>query len=260
MQQGDHAEAAVRFAESQRLEPAPGTLLNLAIAEEKLGRLSSAWAHARSAVEQLPSSDDRAAVARDVFARLDRRVPRIVLRTKGLPRDARVELDGSELRAGSFGLPIPVDPGPHRVTIAAPGHVDRVLQLAAAEAETVEGDIEVGPVVVVGTKLRDTHVTVGSGSTVRTFGWVSLATGGIAAIAGGVSGALAMDRNGTVEDRCEGRFCDREGAAAAVEGRTFATVSTAMFVGAGVLVAAGVVMLIVSPRSAPTRPMAGLHF
>ena len=56
---GDFATAAAKFAESQRLDPAPGTLLNLADCEEHLGQTASAWEHYKRAAETMNAGDDR---------------------------------------------------------------------------------------------------------------------------------------------------------------------------------------------------------
>src|SRR5262245_59299946 len=44
LKKGDYAGAAAKLAESQRLEPAFGTLVKLAKAYDKLGKTASAWA------------------------------------------------------------------------------------------------------------------------------------------------------------------------------------------------------------------------
>src|SRR5579862_4852149 len=55
---GDWPTAYQSFLRSQKLEPAPGTLLNLALCEEKLGKVSSAADHLTQVIEGLLSSDD----------------------------------------------------------------------------------------------------------------------------------------------------------------------------------------------------------
>src|SRR4051794_38040553 len=59
MKANQYALACSKFEESQRLDPAPGTLLNLAECEEKRGRLATAWQYLKHALDSLPANDDR---------------------------------------------------------------------------------------------------------------------------------------------------------------------------------------------------------
>src|SRR5207237_5050932 len=60
MQQGDFATACKRFRESERLEQAVGTWLNLGLCEEKLGHWASAWAYYQRVLHTVPATDGRA--------------------------------------------------------------------------------------------------------------------------------------------------------------------------------------------------------
>src|SRR5262249_26584812 len=58
-QKGDWETACPKLRESQRLDPAAGTLLNLADCEEHRGKVATAWQLYRQVVESLPETDER---------------------------------------------------------------------------------------------------------------------------------------------------------------------------------------------------------
>src|SRR5262245_16002439 len=78
--QGDYETACAKFAESQRLDPAPGTLMNLGACNEKRGRLASAWENWREALSTLRADDDRRPAAEKRVAELEERLPRLDVR------------------------------------------------------------------------------------------------------------------------------------------------------------------------------------
>src|SRR5260221_14727974 len=80
MQQGSLETACQRFAESQRLDPAAGTLINLADCLERRGLIASSWQRWKEALDDLRKDDDRRAQGGSRMARLEGRLPRPELR------------------------------------------------------------------------------------------------------------------------------------------------------------------------------------
>ncbi len=241
--QGDHLEAAARFAESYRLDPAPGTLLNLAVAEDKLGRLAAAWEHARAAALALPPGDERTLLARQLFDAIDARLPRLTLRSgANLEANAHVSVDGVELLPASFGIPLPLDPGPHTVMVRSPEHRPFAVTIRLDEGVRAEQVLEPGEALPPPSTAGDAHPS----SPLRLIGYGLLAGGALSLAAGGVIGGLALDRGATVERHCTDR-CDPEGFDASKSGKTLSTVSTVSFIAAGALLAGGVLLVLVAP-------------
>src|SRR5262245_59132112 len=77
MESKNFQEACPKFAESQKLDPAAGTLMNLATCEEKLGKLASAWQHWKEALDALPQKDDRVTFAKGRVDELEKKLPRL---------------------------------------------------------------------------------------------------------------------------------------------------------------------------------------
>ncbi|MCU0657902.1 MAG: hypothetical protein MUF64_22360 [Polyangiaceae bacterium] len=110
---GDHQLACQKFSESYRLDAAAGTLINLGMCEEKLGRVSLAWRHLTDALKQLPGSDDRVPVAKRTLESLEKRIARLTVVLPPGEEVVRVLLNGSELPAAERTAPLVLDPGEH---------------------------------------------------------------------------------------------------------------------------------------------------
>jgi hypothetical protein len=266
---GDWATACPKFAESQRLDPAPGTLLNLADCEEHLGHLAAAWDAWHEAMSSLSPGDDRIGPARKRAAALDARIPRLTVRLAAdAPPGASVHRDALELGAASLGVPLPVDPGAHVVRVDAAGHQPASTSVTLAEGESRVIDVSAGaaiateppaaqpapPAPAPPPPTAEAPPAAPAHPVLRTTGFV-LGIAGLASLAaGGTTGALALAQKSTVQTHCPApRGCDQTGLDAAQSGHTFATVSDVTFVAGGVLLVAGAALVLLYPaRSAPT--------
>jgi hypothetical protein len=135
MEAKNYREACPKFAESQKLDPGAGTLMNLATCEEKLVKLASAWQHWKEAIDALPPGDDRVSFARTRVTDLEKKLPRLkVTLASGSNPSAKVFRDEIELAPVSQGVLLPVDPGPHTVTVTLTGHLPEKVTLAVGES------------------------------------------------------------------------------------------------------------------------------
>ncbi|MDB5214246.1 MAG: hypothetical protein JWO86_2173 [Myxococcaceae bacterium] len=124
MAQNKHDEACPLLGESYRLDPGMGTLLNLALCHERIGKTASAWGEFRSVEQQAraasPPNESRARFARDHAEKLQARLSRVKItvptesRVPGLVIKVDGEAKGEPLWAG-----VPVDPGTRVVEASA---------------------------------------------------------------------------------------------------------------------------------------------
>ncbi|RYZ09138.1 MAG: tetratricopeptide repeat protein [Myxococcales bacterium] len=140
MAAGKYAEACPKFAQSQQLDPATGTLLNLAACHEKQGRLATAWLEYSDALvaARRDGREDRVEYARARAQELEPKLSRLVLVLEpgAEAPGVTIELDGASIGSGVFGVPTAVDPGEHTVKASAPGKKPSVFRVTiGAEAE-----------------------------------------------------------------------------------------------------------------------------
>lgn len=122
---GRTAEACRKLEESQRLDPGGGTLLNVALCHEREGRTASAWSEFTAALgmARRDGRADRIETAEAHIRALEAKLSRLVVHVRPeAERDGLVVLrDGTPLGRAAWGMPMPVDPGEHRVEARAEG-------------------------------------------------------------------------------------------------------------------------------------------
>jgi hypothetical protein len=191
MKSAQYEVACRKFEQSDKLDPAPGTLRRQAECEEKRGELVLAWKHITEATRRA-GSDDVLKLAREQAALLDKRLPRLLISLPdGAPRTAVVRLDDDLVATGDLAQPIPVNPGKHVVTFQVPGRrpTRQVLDVKEGASERVR--LELGKASGgAGDSGVDAPTAPGSDSSQRTVGYV-VGAGGL--LLAGVATYFAFD-------------------------------------------------------------------
>jgi hypothetical protein len=116
-------EACRKLEESQRLDPLPGTILNLAVCHEKQGRSASAVEEFREAraLAERDHRDDRVALVDQHLQALGGKVSSVVIVVppEADRPDLNITRDATPVGRAAWGTPLPVDPGPHTIEASA---------------------------------------------------------------------------------------------------------------------------------------------
>jgi hypothetical protein len=261
-----YAEACPKFAESQRLDPGGGTLVNLAYCHELEGKTATAWSEFRDALAQALKDDrkDREELTRQHITDLAPRLMRVIVQVpESLAAQApEVTFDRSKLSEAAWNTAIPVDPGEHRVTLSIGGTLRSSVPVVVSEegrTYTVELSPLDAPIVCREGQMRvaDTCIAIPRPETpVRsTAFWVTLGGAGALLVTSAVTGIVALNADAYVKDNCsmDRDFCrEPDAGEAATRAKTFAWISTVTLAAAG----AATVVAFVLPRT-PGRTWAG---
>ncbi|MGH7298448.1 MAG: hypothetical protein ACRELB_26140, partial [Polyangiaceae bacterium] len=111
-----YAAACAKFAESERLDPSAGTMLNLAVCHEHGGKLATAWAEYRDAETASRHANEaaRATFADEHAKALESKLAHLTIRVPP-GSDLTIQLDGAAIGPAAWGTPLPVDAGAHHI-------------------------------------------------------------------------------------------------------------------------------------------------
>jgi hypothetical protein len=113
-------EAVEKFRQSENLEPASGTLLDLAYCEIQLGHRANAWLLYRQAIPLARQNNkpEHEQIAKDQSAKLEGELGLLTVNVDAADdASVSVRLDGQPIARDVWSVPIPVDPGPHAVDV-----------------------------------------------------------------------------------------------------------------------------------------------
>ncbi len=200
---GDWARACPLFVESNRLDLALGTSMNLAACEEHVGKLATAWERYGELLEVLPPADDRRPFVAESVARLERVVPRLtILLGAPLVDGTTVTRDGVDLGSASVGVELPADPGPHSVVVVAPGRAARSYAVVLAPGQRLTLRAETGaPIAEAGGTDRP------PGAHVPTAAWIVGGIGVSALAVGAFLGVRALSERSASDGLCTMGVC-----------------------------------------------------
>jgi hypothetical protein len=272
MKDGKLAEACPKFEESQRADPASGTLLALAYCQELSGLLASAHVNYVAAADlaakegqgdRQKAAGERAESLSKRFSTLTILVPTDLSRQAGL----KVARDGIELDRTAYNVRIPLNGGTHAIEVTAPGKQrwagvitlqteadHKTLQLPELEPE-VSGFIETSGPRRVAPVYAPAPVESAS---VRHLRQASLGLGLASAVGVGLGitfGVAAKSRNDASnrDGHCDATGCDAFGAERREAALDAARISTWSFVAAGVLGAGALVLYFKAENTASTQ-------
>jgi hypothetical protein len=257
------SEACPKFAESHRLDPKPGTILNLATCHEQEGRLATAWADYQEAYAFAARRNqvEREKFARQKAAELEKKVSYVKFNFPKGTENVELLVDGKALTNAVAGTRFPIDPGDHALEARAPQKKTWTFKLVIPASPPGEKTIEVPA-------LEDDKTAVAapppaktawadtddaSGSTQRTVGWIVAGAGVVGLGVGGFFGIKTLSEKSTVDDNCQGAFCNDEGLAANDRAHSAATISTIGIIAGGVLIAGGLALVFTAPSGPPAK-------
>jgi hypothetical protein len=280
MEAGRYEPACKAIAESQRLDPRPGTLFTLAVCEERWGHVATAvtrYGDYLALFDRLPedrkaSQGERPRVARAAREKLGPEVPELTLI---LPPDAPagtvVKRDGQVVAEAALGVALPLDPGEHTVSTEAPGGPLWERKVTLARGEKTKLPLEVKAAAGTASKVPAERPApppppVAAGpSRQRVAGFVVGGVGVVGLSLGGVLGGLALAQKKTVDQNCGASVgskdplaCKQAGLDALGTGKGLALGSTIGFVaGASATVTGLVLVLADRGQAAPATTATG---
>jgi hypothetical protein len=248
---GDATAACPKFEESQRLDPGLGTLLNLALCHETVGRLGSALTEFREAAKLARATGEskREATAVEHIKALEPRAPMITFKVDEPAPGQTLAIAGVDVPATGWTVPVPVDPGTLTITVAAPER--KPFETTVTLAERGQQTITVPALA----RLHALPVAIAPAPVSNTRRYLGIGLGGAGVVTVGVSVVVALGAKSKYDNAFSDGHCDKATSTCDMVGQNATDAArkrgtTATIIGAVGLaaIAGGVVLFLTAPH------------
>lgn len=248
--EADFRAALVEFRRAYEKSKNPKILYNIAQCEYQLTDYVAALATFERYLKDAASVIDHArrVEVEEELPKLRARIASVTVRTN-VP-GARVSIDDEPVATTPLSAPIPLNPGPHRILARKDGYAEALQRIEVAGGETPTVTLTLSELPSARTAEKPATEPESSGSALRTTGIIVGAVGLVTLGVGTAFGLSAKSKNDDAASMCSGLECrDPRALTLTDEARSQATISTFGFVAGGALLAGGVVLYLVAPKS-----------
>lgn len=255
-----YGEACPKFEQAYKKDGALGTLLNLAFCHKEQGAIWYAWLEFKEAESKATELNrpDRRDFAHARLAELEKGLPKVIVDNPRKVPLTDVLVEDRKVWEAERGAVFAAEAGARKFTFRAKGKKpatilvnvsrgERAQRVTVPELEVLTADDVPPPTVVtppVEPPKRDAvtppPAPEASTSPQKTIGWVAIGVGSGAAALGLVTGAITMF------GPCGHKACTPDQRSSS---STTAAISTVSLIGAGALVATGLVLVLTAPSS-----------
>jgi hypothetical protein len=261
-----YPEACAKLAESQKLDPAVGTLLNLGDCYEKMGKIATAWAVFKEATTlarsgKQPGREKIAAARADALVA---KIPRLSISVPHAPLGLAVQRDGVAVGQTEWSGPaasaVTIDPGDHVIVVTAPGKKAWSTKVAlsadgkttAIEVPELEPDelADRAPLKPASDSAVSLEVVNAHDRNVqRVIGLATAGAGLVTLIIGIPFGVRAINLNKDAASECPtNTTCQGQGGSDAQSAQSSSVLSTILVVGGAGVAVGGAIVYLTAPK------------
>ena len=165
-----------------------------------------------------------------------------------------VLLDNVKVPVAALSAKRSIDAGTHTIAVTADGMKPAEVTFTARERDVVEKRIALEPEATAPPGPLATNVGVKGNADAASDGpsrapmYIAFGLGGAGLVLGGITGGIALGKHSTLADKCPTGTCTDQYRSDVNSYKTMGTLSTVGFIVGGVGVAAGIVLLVISPK------------